>query len=231
MTERRAKEKGFTLLELVLVLAVIAVLAAIFLPIGMNQLRQADITKANADVQQVAAALTQFFKDLRYFPACNSPLGNADCSPRVGTGATDNNNLKFLAVGEGAGDLSGKYPPGTTDPVWDFAANDDAATPAKNNAFNHLVVNDPVANATAGEVTDYPTTGRAWGGPYIARLGLDPWGNAYVISVGAMEADGTVIAANAKGWILSAGPNGTIETAPDDLVLGGDDIGFIYFTD
>lgn len=229
MTVRGVREKGFTLLELVLVLGIIAVLAAIFLPIGLNALRESDLTKANADVQEIATALTQFFKDLRYMPACSG----ADCDPRIGTGAGDNNNLKFLAVVSGPGDPSGKYPPelSTLTTPWAFTTADDATTPAKNNFFNHVVLNNPNADATIGEAgKDYTTTGsRRWKGPYVSRLGVDPWGNAYIVSIGAMEADGSLIVANAKGWIISAGPNGVLETEPDGTVLGGDDIGFIFF--
>ena len=226
---RRDKtEGGFTLLEMVLVLAIIAVLAAIFLPLGMNQLREADLTKANADVQQIAASLTQFFKDLRYMPACNA----ADCDPRISTGVGDTNNLKFLAVVEGSGDPSGKYPPelSTLTTAWGLAAADEA-TPAKNDLFNHVVLNNPNTDANLGEAgKDYTTTGmRRWKGPYVSRLGGDPWGNAYIVSIGAMEADGTRLVANAKGWIISAGPNGILETEPDGTILGGDDIGMIFF--
>lgn len=228
MTESRAREKGFTLLEMALVLGILAVLAAIFLPIGLNQLRQADIVKANADIQELASALTLFYKDLRHLPACNSPAGNTDCSPRIGTGANDNNNLQFLAVGPGDGSLASYYPPGTTVPAWGFADADET-TLGKNNAFNHFVINNPDANGQIGTGNDYATSGTlVWAGPYVTRLGLDPWGNAYIISIGAMEASGLPIAVDAMGWIISAGPNGTIETPPDSPVLVGDDIGVLF---
>jgi prepilin-type N-terminal cleavage/methylation domain-containing protein len=221
---------GFTLLEMVIVLGIIAVLAAIILPTGMNALREADLTKANADLSEIAAALTQFFSSLRYMPACSSPGVGADCDPRYGTGASDNNNLKFLAIIEGSGDPSGKYPPeGTLTTPWAFGSADETAA-AKNNAFNHLVINNPNGDATVAEaLKDYSETGsRRWKGPYAARFGLDPWGNAYIVSIGAMEKDGSKIVTNAKAWIISAGPNGVLETEPDGTVLGGDDLGFIF---
>ncbi len=71
---------------------------------------------------------------------------------------------------------------------------------------------------------------------YLDRLPIDPWGNPYIIHVGAMEKDGSAIGgAGAKGWILSAGPNGVLETNPTDPQLCGgaspcDDRGFIFFT-
>ena len=62
----------------------------------------------------------------------------------------------------------------------------------------------------------------------FATLGLDPWGHAYVISVGAVELGGQPISPGAQAWVLSAGPNGILETTPDAVVLGGDDRGFIF---
>jgi len=103
---------------------------------------------------------------------------------------------------------------------WNLTARGHATKPAVNNAANHLVVNDLETGA------DYPAIGRSrWRGPYVRHLTLDPWGNAYIISVGAMEMSGSPIVLGARGWIVSAGPNGVLETAPDAAVLGGDDIG------
>ena len=58
-----------------------------------------------------------------------------------------------------------------------------------------------------------------WKGPYIARVTADPWGNSYIIN-----ADGFLIA-NQPVWILSAGPNGQVETPTFSQTLLGDDIG------
>lgn len=60
-----------------------------------------------------------------------------------------------------------------------------------------------------------------WQGPYIASVTPDPWGNQYLSNIGVM-ADST---ATTPCWIISAGPNGTIETGEGDGFLVGDDIG------
>lgn len=232
---RLANQKGFTLTEMVSVLAITAILAAILLPIAVGVVTDAPNTTADADFQALAATLTQFFNDLRHFPACDGSV----CDPIKGAGTGDNNNLKFLATGVGSGDLSGTYGAafvGSTS--WNLTANDDPTTPAKNNAFNHLVVNNPNADLVVAEAgKDYSTSGpRKWKGSYMAALKADPWGNPYIIHVGGMEKDGVAIGgATAKGWILSAGPNGVLETNPTDSQLCGgaspcDDRGFIFFT-
>lgn len=215
--------RGFTLTELMLTLAVLAVVTAVTMPIGLNALKNADLARANADINDLAMALTGFLTDLGRMPACDAN----DCSTLVRGGPEQNNGLRFLAVGEGRGSLVGRHPPElpTLTVKWNLTARGHATKPAVNNAANHLSVNDPnVDDLTTS--ADYPAVGRfRWRGPYLRHLTPDPWGNAYIISVGAMERNGSPIALGAKGWIVSAGPNGVLETAPDAPSLGGDDIG------
>src|SRR6185369_17674015 len=80
--------------------------------------------------------------------------------------------------------------------------------------LSHLRTND----------VGYPAA--TWKGPYLPDASPDPWGNAYM--VGVKNFDDTVAGApNAVGavWVISAGPNGTIETGINDDTLSGDDIG------
>jgi prepilin-type N-terminal cleavage/methylation domain-containing protein len=214
--------KGFTLLELILVLALFAIVSSLVVPLAAAMLADANRAKAEADVQQLATAMTRFYADLRHFPACSAD----DCSRAYRTSETY--GLAFLAVGEGRGDLSTLYPAESESlrVRWNLRLNADASRPARNNAFNHLVANNPNADG-AVDANDYPGSGRRWLGPYVSGLGPDPWGQAYVVSVGAMEAGGRPVALAARPWILSAGPNGIIETAPDALTLGGDDVGLL----
>ena len=231
-TARRGRNRapavgGFTLTELVFVLAVIATLTLVLLPIGMNALKDADLARANGDIQGLAMSLTAFVVDLGRMPACDTN----DCSSLVRGGPEQNNGLRFLAVGEGRGSLVDRYPAeaGTLTVKWSLAERGHRTNRAVNNAANHLAINDPnVDDLTTG--LDYPRIGRSrWRGPYVRHLTLDPWGNAYIVSVGAMEKDGSPIVAGARGWILSAGPNGVLETAPDATDPGGDDLGTIVF--
>ncbi len=221
----RRASRGFTLLELVVVLALIAIVASVMVPLGFGALREGHQARADADLQQLATALTRFHADLRRLPSCPGP----SCGAIIAAGSAANNGLRFLAVGEGRGNLAGQYPEDSPalGTGWNLAGHADPGRPARNNAFNHLVRNDPNADGVV-DAQDYPRAGRAWNGPYLATLGLDPWGHAYVISVGAVELGGRPISPGAQAWVLSAGPNGILETTPDAVVLGGDDRGFIF---
>lgn len=186
----------------------------------MDKLSQSATAKAQADVDAIATSLTSFFSDLRNLASCNS---TTDCDPL----SNSVNDLKFLAVCTGAGSCASEYP-GDSAALWNLPANDEV-TEAINNSFNHLVINNPNVDGTDNDPgIDYETT--KWKGPYITKLGVDPFGSAYVIHVGAMQKNGTPVAAGGRGWILSAGPDGNLDTSPTASVLSGDDIGYIFCT-
>jgi prepilin-type N-terminal cleavage/methylation domain-containing protein len=228
MKRANFRQGGFTLVELVFVIAIIVVLASIFLPLAISKLSKADEAVTDASIQEIAAALTSFYDDLRHFPTCDSLTA---CSPFPG----DENNIVFLAFGDGFGDLSATYPTNTAASTqWDLANNDEASV-ARNNAANHLMTNDPNVNGTSAGAGDYATSGsKRWRGPYIARVAVDAWARTFIAYVGAMEDNGQKVTgggANDKGWILSAGPNNSLDTTPTHTTLQVDDRGFIFHTD
>ncbi len=69
---------------------------------------------------------------------------------------------------------------------------------------------------------DETHVGDRWGGPYVDRLQPDPWGRRYVV---LLQGVGRERGADRRVWVLSAGPDGVIETRPEDRNLIGDDIG------
>lgn len=85
---------------------------------------------------------------------------------------------------------------------------------------DHLVVDNP-------PTTKYIASLYNWKGPYIESLAKkkDPWGHNYVVYVKALH---TATSSTAKeyGWILSAGPDGKLDTVVTANATGGDDIGF-----
>jgi general secretion pathway protein G len=61
-----------------------------------------------------------------------------------------------------------------------------------------------------------------WGGPYLNPIPMDPWGRRYVVLLQGMDASSKDLT---RVWVLSSGPNGIVETNPEDSVIAGDDVG------
>jgi len=62
---------------------------------------------------------------------------------------------------------------------------------------------------------------KAWNGPYVDSIEPDPWGNAYLMNSEALFNN------QERKWILSAGPNGVVDTSAESTETRGDDIGRI----
>ena len=170
---------GFTLIEVIVVAAIIAILAGILVPMIFNQIDESKTAKAKGDVKTIQTALMMFRKD-------NS------CFPNRTNGADPTTNTIQVLFSEGAqiADLATKNWNGTSDQL--------------------------VAHMRANEV-GYPAA--MWKGPYLPAFDADPWGNRYMIGAGNFDTTGT------SSWILSAGPDGIIQTGFNDDALSGDDIG------
>ena len=95
---------------------------------------------------------------------------------------------------------------------------------------NHLVVDNP-GGTFGGQDNWYLTWLKLnWKGPYSETLTKrDPWGNNYLVYVKAMYDDTATGSTKKYGWIISAGPNATLETQVTANRLGGDDIGYYPF--
>lgn len=187
---RKRNEKGFTLIEVVVVVAVIAILAAVLTPYITKYIDDSKIAKARNETQVVAAAVTNAYKDLGRWPNRN-------------TAATDYGGL-----------YTGATTPAAT--FFGVATGWAAAGALWNSLDTHLVTNGHT----------YPATGDTkWSGPYATTLPADPWGRPYVINAANFT---SVVSPPIPVWVLSAGPNGLVETniAAATTVTGGDDIGF-----
>ena len=60
--------RGFTLIELTVVLAVLVTLALVLTPSITNFINDSRVARARTDTQTMAAAMIQFYKDNGFFP-------------------------------------------------------------------------------------------------------------------------------------------------------------------
>ena len=72
--ERRARGKGFTLIELMIVVVILGLLATIIMPRILNRPEQARRMKAKIDIRNIESALALFKTDTGRFPTTSEGL-------------------------------------------------------------------------------------------------------------------------------------------------------------
>lgn len=213
----RFDRDGFTLMEIVIAVAIVAIFAAAISPMVFKHLEDAKLTRAQNESESLATAVLSYYKDTGTWPYTNAdgPAGNGIArvlsSPNVATGAG-------TGAGQGAANW-GTF--GTAKLLGDYLY------------YNNPDDDTSLTGANANQANaDWATTGRgAWRGPYLSSYQFnDPWGKAYVMNVrfapgGAYN--GTV---RHKVFVLSAGPDGRWQTPFNNGVaedILGDDIGTV----
>ena len=203
--DRRRRARGFTLIELTVVLAVIVTLALILTPSITNFINDSRIARVRQDTKTVASSIVQFYKDNGFFPQWSTAQSGG---PGIAANKVD------LLVSDGN--------------VPTVAAANTWTSGTASNLTAQLMGNTPsytmkTATATFG-----------WNGPYLSStITADSWNNRYMVNIGLIDtSQGTQTSAGATKsavWVLSAGANGQVETAYTQsltaAVLTGDDVG------
>ncbi len=84
-TARVYAQRGFTLVELMVVVAIIALLAAIIIPNYVHARAQASVSQSEANIKQIATALELFYADNQAYPA----TGGGTVTPDLFGGAVN----------------------------------------------------------------------------------------------------------------------------------------------
>lgn len=180
--------KGFTLIEVAVVLAIIAILAAILTPIVTSYIDQSRDTRAGADVKKIAEGVLLFKRDTGKWPAY-------DTLAAANTSTTPSRNC--LTSG-----ASAALPTGTNVASW--ATECGASIGLLSGYLNVNSLGITSSSATGGAVS--------FRGPYLdGTVGTDPWANNYVVTSKYLVDAGV----NNASWAyaISAGPNGGLDTA------------------
>lgn len=172
-------EKGFTLVEVLVVAGIIAILAGILVPLILKEIDESRISRAYGDIRAISTAMIIYKKDTGQWPDMH-----ADC----------NHSVTLLSGGS-------NLPVGFTEKGFDDNTEGFYDT--------YFVYND-LANTC-----NIPN----WKGPYLTSVMGDPWGNSYITNASAFRSTTGPI------WILSAGPDGVVDTFANSPSLINDDIG------
>ena len=70
----RAKKRGFSLGEILVAVAIIAVMAAVVIPSIGSQLNKGDVGRIESDLTGLRSGVEQFLADVRRYPASVSQL-------------------------------------------------------------------------------------------------------------------------------------------------------------
>jgi prepilin-type N-terminal cleavage/methylation domain-containing protein len=203
--------RGFTLIEMVVVLAVIAILAAILTPIVTSYVERARIDTATSDVKKIAAAIIQFNTDTRVWPIYSTQ--------------------PFAAITDTAYDIEGSAGNGAIVPSAGVPGSDWPATAGVVGGANAGDL-DAVLNQNRMQLA--LTGPRAWKGPYV-ELHEDPWGSKYYLTskflkpgITSNHWNSLATATASAVYVISPGPNQTVDTYFDQaataFVVGNDDI-------
>ena len=212
----KRSDRGFTLIEVIIAVALVAVMAAVIYPPMIRNLREGKTTRCKSDAQTIGLAIMEFYRDVGAWPVAESadPVDRLVGNDRLGGGNA--------GIARGSQSVPGSD-------QWAISG-----TPSTLSA--HLIRNRSAAVDTLWRITDNPAEAPGWHGPYLNSVPLDPWGRPYVINIryGQAAVTGTLSENYDRHnmMVLSAGPNGLFETilsnADFDESIGGDDIGFVF---
>jgi prepilin-type N-terminal cleavage/methylation domain-containing protein len=181
----KRNQRGFTLIEAAVAIAVVAILSGIVVPLVIKNISDSQVARAKNDLQVIAAAIASQIKDTGGRPS--------------------------KAAGPGASDGSGQaiWGSGGTEPTCATQALVTGTVPA--NTFVNLFTTTDISGTAPGSTLFSTTFGNefSYRGPYLAAdvaAKSDPWGSKYKI----FGYNATGQSQGGPIWVVCAGPDKAI---------------------
>lgn len=169
--------KGFTLVELLVVMAIISILAAIAVPNVQRYIARGRATQAISEIQNIELAIAKLLSDAGR-SSLNDVLDLEAIGDSVGINSTNSKDVRNMSTWA-SGDFE-RFTTAYSEAVYRLLKKGRGAT----------ISDDGLGNPVAGYQEDVI---RNLGTAYFADLGFDPWGELYNIFPGP--------------WRVSSGPN------------------------
>ena len=184
MTTQYKEIRGFTLIEIITVLAILSILASVLIPITIKNIDESRLTAAHKDSNAIATAIVNFHIDTKLWPVYTTHPGSK--------------NIYILETAEGDDATA------TGNGVWLSANSDYFSDQLINNETNPQYIN--WRGPYLGEFKPDP-----WGRKYYASIG-SLWDNGGW-AAGADPAQAWVISSGPDGNI-DTDPKGTLNNDP-----------------
>jgi prepilin-type N-terminal cleavage/methylation domain-containing protein len=145
--------RGFTIIEIVITIAVVAILSAILVPVISQNIQSARFARAASDVKTLGEAIVQFRKDTAVWPTSRAGAPIYMLFSDVDSTNDGIPDTSFLPSG------------------WTIDRN------FRLSMAYHLINNtDNITRGPSAAGTP------SWNGPYLSIVRPDPWGTAYVVN-------------------------------------------------